>query len=51
MTEPALAIIGEGNIGRAMADGLVSAGTFDPSEIILTRRHVNTLEDLAALPA
>jgi len=43
-----LAIIGAGNIGRAMAEGLVSAGTFDPSAIILTRRHVNALEDLTA---
>jgi pyrroline-5-carboxylate reductase len=42
-----LAIIGTGNIGRAMAVGLADAGRFSASEIILTRRNVDRLEDLA----
>jgi pyrroline-5-carboxylate reductase len=42
-----LAIIGTGNIGRAIALGFVSAGRFEPSQIILTRRKVELLEDLA----
>ncbi len=41
-----VAIIGTGNIGRAMALGLADAGRFQPSEIILTRRSVDRLEDL-----
>jgi len=42
-----LAIIGTGNIGRAMAVGLVTAERFKPEEIILTRRNVARLDDLA----
>jgi pyrroline-5-carboxylate reductase len=43
-----LAIIGTGNIGRAMAVGLVTAKRFKPEEIVLTRRRVDRLDDLAA---
>ena len=43
-----LAIIGTGNIGRAMAVGLAAAGRFAREEIILTRRKVDRLADLAA---
>jgi len=43
-----LAIIGTGNIGRAMAVGLAAAGRFKPDEIVLTRRKVERLRDLAA---
>ncbi|UCH30114.1 MAG: pyrroline-5-carboxylate reductase [Myxococcales bacterium] len=43
-----LAIIGTGNIGRAMAVGLASAGRFPREEMILTRRRLDRLEDLAA---
>ncbi|MHC4429198.1 MAG: pyrroline-5-carboxylate reductase [Planctomycetota bacterium] len=42
-----LAIIGTGNIGRAMAVGLAAAGRFARQEMILTRRKVERLEDLA----
>ena len=42
-----LAILGAGNIGRAVALGLSSAGKFKPAEMILTRRKVEALEDLA----
>ena len=41
-----VAIIGTGNIGRAMALGLADAGRFQPPEIILTRRNVDRLEEL-----
>jgi pyrroline-5-carboxylate reductase len=42
-----LTIIGTGNIGRAMAVGLAAAGRLPSEEIILTRRKVERLEDLA----
>jgi pyrroline-5-carboxylate reductase len=42
-----LAILGTGNIGRAMAVGLVKRGRFEPGQMILTRRKVGRLEDLA----
>ena len=42
-----LAILGTGNIGRAMAVGLVSSGRLKPGEIILTRRRTSALDDLA----
>ena len=41
-----LAIIGAGNLGSAIADGLVKAGSFDASEISLTRRSIQLLEPL-----
>ena len=45
--ETKLAILGVGNIGRAMAQGLAAVGTFRPEEILLTRRSSGTLDDLA----
>jgi pyrroline-5-carboxylate reductase len=42
-----LAILGTGNIGRAMALGVVRAGRFEPGELILTRRRAELLSDLA----
>jgi pyrroline-5-carboxylate reductase len=48
MTDQArLAIVGTGNIGRAMALGLAGAGRVAPSEIVLTRRKLAALDDLA----
>jgi len=44
-----VAIIGTGNIGRAMATGLAGAGRFEAAEIILTRRKLDNLEDLKQL--
>jgi len=41
-----VAIIGTGNIGRAMAVGLTGAGRFKATEIILTRRKIDRLDDL-----
>ncbi|MCP3979191.1 MAG: pyrroline-5-carboxylate reductase [bacterium] len=42
-----LAILGTGNIGRAIALGLAGNG-FEPQEIIVTRRRVERLDDLAS---
>ena len=39
-----LAILGAGNIGTAIARGLVLSGRFRPSQIILTRRKMHLLE-------
>lgn len=41
-----IAIIGAGNIGRAVAEGLVVAGSCEPGDLILTRRHPEKLADL-----
>jgi len=41
-----LAILGTGNIGRAIAVGLAAAGRFELPSMILTRRHVEPLADL-----
>jgi pyrroline-5-carboxylate reductase len=38
-----LAIIGAGNIGLSIAEGLVSSGQFKSGQIILTRRHIKKL--------
>ena len=43
-----LAIIGAGNIGRAIATGLAEVGRFQCGEMILTRRKTDKLDDLAA---
>jgi len=42
-----LAILGTGNIGRAIAVGLAAAGRLKPAEMILTRRKPELLADLA----
>lgn len=39
-----LAILGCGNIGKAIARGLVRAKRYEPGEIVLTRRHLEPLE-------
>lgn len=43
-----IAILGAGNIGRAMALGLAASSRFEPARIALTRRNAQHLEDLAA---
>lgn len=43
-----LAILGTGNIGRALARGLVAAGRVKPDSLILTRRRPDLLADLKA---
>jgi pyrroline-5-carboxylate reductase len=44
-----LAILGVGNLGRALAQGWVAAGRLEASDIRLTRRQDDKLADLAAL--
>jgi pyrroline-5-carboxylate reductase len=44
-----LAVLGGGNLGRALALGWVGAGRFKPSDIRVTRRHADKLHDLAEL--
>ncbi|HEC94572.1 MAG TPA: pyrroline-5-carboxylate reductase [Thermoplasmatales archaeon] len=41
------AILGGGNIGQAIAKGLVASGRFSPEQIIITRRKVHLLEEFA----
>ena len=43
-----LAILGCGNLGKALARGLVRSGTLLPDRIQVTRRNSDGLEDLAA---
>ncbi|OUJ76324.1 pyrroline-5-carboxylate reductase [Hymenobacter crusticola] len=42
-----VAILGSGNIGIALAKGLVKAGIFEPAQITLTRRNSAALATLA----
>ncbi len=42
-----LAILGTGNIGRALAGGLVASGHYAARDVLLTRRNVDRLADLA----
>ncbi len=42
-THKKIAIIGAGNIGTSIARGLVKSGQFQPTQIILTRRHSEQL--------
>ncbi|MHC4940301.1 MAG: pyrroline-5-carboxylate reductase [Planctomycetota bacterium] len=40
-----LAILGAGNLGKALARGLARAGRVAPSELVLTRRHPQPVDD------
>lgn len=42
-----VSIIGCGNIGTAIASGIVKSGKYQPSEIVLTRRRVDDLKEFA----
>jgi len=42
-----IAILGSGNIGLSLAKGLIKANKYEPEDIILTRRNVAALADLA----
>ncbi|HET9947622.1 MAG TPA: pyrroline-5-carboxylate reductase [Longimicrobiales bacterium] len=44
-----LAVLGGGNLGRALALGWVGAGRLKPADIRVTRRQADKLQDLAAL--
>jgi len=41
-----IAIIGGGNLGTAIAQGLISSGFVQPRHIIITKRNIATLHDL-----
>ncbi|MEJ7911783.1 MAG: NAD(P)-binding domain-containing protein, partial [Chitinophagaceae bacterium] len=41
------AIIGAGNIGAALADGLLKSGNCKSNDITLTRRSIHSLQELA----
>ncbi len=43
-----IAILGAGNVGQALARGLVSAGRVAAGQLTLTRRHADKLEELIA---
>jgi len=41
-----IAIIGGGNLGTAIAEGLIASGFIQPSNIIITKRNIDTLKAL-----
>jgi len=41
-----IAIIGAGNIGNAIANGLVESGRFTAGDIMLTRRQIHLLDEM-----
>ena len=41
-----IAILGTGNIGTAMANGLIKSGRFHAPDIILTRRKIHLLDEM-----
>ncbi len=41
-----IAIIGGGNLGSAIAEGLISSGFIKPEHIIITKRNIDTLKAL-----
>ena len=43
-----IAIIGGGNLGTAIAEGLISSGFVLPQDIIITKRNIETLSSLQA---
>jgi pyrroline-5-carboxylate reductase len=46
MAEKQIAILGCGNLGRAIALGLVFSKKFEPSQITVTRKQIELLKDL-----
>ncbi|WP_339865625.1 pyrroline-5-carboxylate reductase [uncultured Algoriphagus sp.] len=43
-----IAIIGCGNLGASIANGLLGRDDFDPKNLTLTKRHIDSLGDFAA---
>src|SRR5436305_201017 len=41
-----IAIIGGGNLGTAIAEGLISSGFIHPDHILITKRNIATLKSL-----
>ena len=48
MSPGPIAILGGGNVGQALARGLLAAKRFQPADIALTRRHADKLAEMAA---
>ena len=46
LSNQTIAVIGAGNIGRALVGGLLAGNCLDPSQIRATRRNHYALEDL-----
>ena len=42
-----VAIIGGGNLGSAIAEGLINSGFVLPADLIVTKRNIETLKPLA----
>ncbi|MEN9444108.1 MAG: pyrroline-5-carboxylate reductase [Bacteroidota bacterium] len=51
MQQKRIAIIGGGNLGKAIATGIIKSGEFAPESITVTRRRTEQLEDIKALGA
>jgi pyrroline-5-carboxylate reductase len=49
MKKSAIAIIGGGNLGAAIAEGLIKSKFIAPAQITVTRRNVDAIEHLKAL--
>jgi pyrroline-5-carboxylate reductase len=41
-----IAIIGGGNLGTAIAEGLIQSGYVEPGHILITKRNIRTLDEL-----
>ena len=41
-----IAILGGGNIGKAIANGLLESGRYTPDDLVITRRNTRSLEDM-----
>ena len=41
-----IAIIGGGNLGTAIAEGLIQSGFVTPKHILITKRNIQTLNEL-----
>lgn len=51
MKNPGIAIIGGGNLGAAIAEGLIKSGFAEPKKITVTRRNTEAIQHLRALGA
>ncbi len=41
-----IAILGGGNIGKAIANGLIESGQYQASDLVITRRNIKALDDM-----
>jgi pyrroline-5-carboxylate reductase len=49
MSNKKIAIIGGGNLGKAIAQGLLKSGFSMPADLTVTKRHLTSLNDLQSL--